>query len=99
MPAVVGVAEACGFAFVGPALFWLLAQGTPLGRTSTAQGIFGAAGTVGTIVSALVAGVLWGLDPRYPFYLFVAVSLAAMLLGGLIGRGRGRPVAGSRAAA
>ncbi len=41
--------EATGFAFLGPALFTVVAAGSPLGRSSTAQGIFGSAGTVGTI--------------------------------------------------
>ncbi len=88
MPALVGLLEASGFAFVGPALFWLLARGTPPGRTSTAQGIFGAAGTTGTIVSSLAAGVLWGVDPRLPFYLFVGVSLVGMAVAAVIGRER-----------
>ena len=92
MPALIGLLEACGFAFIGPALFWLLARGTPPGRTSTAQGIFGAAGTTGTIVSSLAAGVLWSVDWRYPFYLFVVVSLAGMALAVLIARAASRRV-------
>jgi DHA1 family multidrug resistance protein-like MFS transporter len=93
LPAVICLVEGCGYAFVSPGLFWLLARGTPRGRTSTVQGIFGAAGTVGFIVAALVAGVLWGLDARYPFYFFVVVAVSGLVAGGLIARGRSGPVA------
>ena len=91
MPALVGLLEACGFAFLGPALFWLLARGTPAGRTSTAQGIFGAAGTVGFIASALAAGTLWGIDTRFPFYLFVIVVVVSIGAGALIARWSAQP--------
>jgi MFS family permease len=88
LPAVIGFAEGCGFAFATPGLFWLLARGTPAGRTSTAQGIFGAASTSGFIVAALLAGGLWGIDYRYPFYLLVVVTLAGLLIGWFAARRR-----------
>ena len=50
--------EATGFAMLNPALYAVVAANSPLGRTSTAQGIFGAAGTVGFIVASLTAGVI-----------------------------------------
>ncbi|HEY7590220.1 MAG TPA: MFS transporter, partial [Candidatus Limnocylindrales bacterium] len=40
--------EASGFAILNPALYAVVAAGSPRGRSSTAQGLFGAAGTLGT---------------------------------------------------
>ena len=48
--------EATGFALLNPALYAVVAANSPPGRSSTAQGLFGAAGTVGFIVASLVAG-------------------------------------------
>jgi MFS family permease len=98
MPTVIGFAEGCGFAFATPGLFWLLARGTPEGQTSTAQGIFGAASTTGFLIAALLAGGLWGLDYRYPFYLLVVVTLGGMLGGWVIARGRSGPLTASASA-
>ena len=39
--------EATGFAFLNPALYSVVAANSPPGRSSTAQGLFGAAGTLG----------------------------------------------------
>ena len=50
--------EATGFAFLNPALYAVVAANSPPGRSSTAQGLFGAAGTLGFIVASLGAGVL-----------------------------------------
>ena len=50
--------EATGFAILFPALYAVVAAGSPTGRSSTAQGLFGAAGTVGFIVASLIAGQL-----------------------------------------
>jgi DHA1 family multidrug resistance protein-like MFS transporter len=77
--------ESAGIAFLGPALFAIVAAGSPLGRSSTAQGIFGAAGTLGTIVAALSAGVLAEVDLRLPFWVFSAVVLVTLAAGLLIG--------------
>ena len=49
--------EATGFAFLNPALYAVVAANSPPGRSSTAQGLFGAAGTLGFIVASLAAGV------------------------------------------
>jgi MFS family permease len=89
--------EATGFAMLNPALYAVVAANSPIGRSSTAQGIFGAAGTVGFIVASLIAGVLAQEDIVYPMYVFSAVLLASLVVGLLIGGGRldGRPVAPS----
>ena len=87
--------EATGFAMLNPALYAVVAANSPLGRTSTAQGIFGAAGTVGFIVASLIAGVLAETDIVYPMYVFSAVLIVSLVLGLLIGGRRldGRPTA------
>ena len=65
--------EAVGFSFLGPATYTVIARGTPVGRSSTAQGVVGAAGTVGTIAAALATGVLAATDLTLPFYVGSAV--------------------------
>jgi Major Facilitator Superfamily len=87
--------EAAGFAMLNPALYSVVAANSPVGRSSTAQGIFGAAGTVGFIVASLIAGVLAEKNIVYPMYVFSAVLLASLFLGLLIGGRRldGRPAA------
>jgi MFS family permease len=88
--------EATGFALLNPALYSVVAANSPAGRSSTAQGIFGAAGTVGFIVASLVSGVLAAQDILYPLYLFSAVMAASLVIGLLIGGKRLR-VGGSAA--
>jgi len=84
--------EATGFAFLNPALYTVVAASAPRGRSSTAQGIFGAAGTVGFITASLSAGFLAEVDIRYPFYVFTAVLLVslgiALAIGGPVLRRR-----------
>ncbi|MEA2608924.1 MAG: hypothetical protein QOJ75_1167, partial [Chloroflexota bacterium] len=77
--------EATGFALLNPALFAVVAASSPPGRSSTAQGLFGAAGTVGFIVASLIAGVLAQVDILYPLYVFSAVLTGSLVLGLLIG--------------
>jgi MFS transporter, DHA1 family, multidrug resistance protein len=77
--------EATGFAFLNPALYSVVAASSPPGRSATAQGLFGAAGTVGFIVASLIAGFLAELDIRYPFYVFAAVMFATFVVGLAIG--------------
>jgi MFS family permease len=89
--------EATGFALLTPALYAVVAANSPPGRSSTAQGIFGAAGTVGFIVASLVAGVLAAEDILYPFYVFSGVMTACLLLGLLIGGSRLRGLLSSGA--
>ena len=93
--------EATGFAMLNPALYSVVAANSPAGRSSTAQGLFGAAGTVGFIIASLLAGVLAAHDIIYPFYVFSAVILVSLVLGLLIGgsRLRQRPVAATAATA
>ena len=80
-PSIVVPFEAVAEGFVVPALFALVAQGSPAGRSSTAQGIFGAAGTVALIVASLSAGVLWEHDPTWPFLFFVIGVVVSLVLG------------------
>jgi MFS family permease len=78
--------EATGFAMFNPALFAIVAAGSPIGRSSTAQGVFGAAGTLGFVIASLLAGVLAEIDIRLPFYVFATVmsgfTVAAFIVGG-----------------
>jgi MFS family permease len=85
---LLGLVEGTAFAFASPALYMLVARASPPGRSSTAQGIFGAAGTIGTIVASLGAGMLAQQDMRYPFYAAGIGTGAALLLGLAIGRRR-----------
>ena len=90
-PSVVVPIESIAEAFVVPALFTLVAQGTPQGRSATAQGIFGASGTIALIVASLSAGFLWERDPALPFVFFVVGILITVAFGLLIDRSwRGR---------
>jgi MFS family permease len=88
--------EGVGEAFLLPGLFALVAFGSPSGRSSTAQGIFGAVGTIGLIVATITAGVLWELGRSWPFVFFVVGAGTSLVLGLLIlrtGRARAlRPV-------
>ncbi|HEV8403584.1 MAG TPA: MFS transporter [Candidatus Limnocylindrales bacterium] len=77
--------EATGFAMLNPALYAVVASSSPAGRSSTAQGLFGAAGTVGFIVASLIAGVLASANIVYPLYVFSAVLVTSLILGLLIG--------------
>lgn len=83
---VVALFEGTAFALAGPALYTLVARGTPPGRSSTAQGIFGAAGTTGTIVASLAAGILADVDLRLPFVVG-GVAILAITAVGLAGGG------------
>ena len=78
--------EATGFAFLNPALYSVVAASSPRGRSSTAQGLFGAAGTLGFIAASLRAGVLASTNIRLPFYVFSLVLtvtfLASVAVGG-----------------
>jgi MFS transporter, DHA1 family, multidrug resistance protein len=92
--------EATGFAFLNPALYSVVAASSPVGRSATAQGLFGAAGTVGFIVASLIAGFLAAIDIRYPFYVFAAVMFATFVVGLAIGwKVFRRPPAASAASA
>ena len=85
---VLGLVEGTAFAFASPALYLLVARASPPGRSSTAQGLFGAAGTIGTIVASLLAGALAQQDLRYPFFASAIGTAVALVLGLAIGRRR-----------
>jgi MFS family permease len=80
--------ESTGFALLTPALYALVARHSPPGRSSTAQGLFGAAGTVGFIVASLVAGALAAENILYPLYVFSGVMTGCLVLGLAIGGSR-----------
>jgi MFS family permease len=79
--------EGVSFALLGPALYAVVARGTPAGRSATTQGVFGAAGTLGMIVASISAGALFTLDLHLPFYTFAFVMVATLVVGLVIGRG------------
>jgi MFS family permease len=85
--------EATGFAMINPALFSLVAMGSPVGRSSTAQGLFGAAGTLGFIVASLVTGTLAEIDITLPFLVFAGVMTTLTTLGFAVGGRRLRSTA------
>ena len=71
-----------------PAVYAVVAANSPPGRSSTAQGLFGAAGTLGFIVASLLAGALASVDILYPFYLMSAVTILTLLIAVAVGRDR-----------
>ncbi len=87
--------EATGFAMLNPALYAVVAANSPPGRSSTTQGLFGSAGTLGFIAAALAAGVLAERSILLPFYVFSAVLIVCLVIGLIIGGARlnGRSVA------
>jgi MFS family permease len=97
---VLSLVEGTAFAIAAPALFALVARASPAGQSSTAQGIFGAAGTIGTIAASILAGVLASVDLRLPYYV-VGIAGGIGLVIGLAVAGGGlrallRPVADAR---
>jgi MFS family permease len=93
--------EATGFAFLNPALYSVVAANSPPGRSSTAQGLFGAAGTLGFIVASVTAGILAERNILFPFYAFSAVMLVSLVVALAVGGGRlhGRAMPASAAVA
>ena len=92
------VIEALGWALVSPAVYAVVGAGSPPGRTSTAQGVFGSSGTLAYILSAVLAGTLFATDIRYPFYLLSIVVFVTLVLALLIaGRTRLRGSVGAPA--
>ena len=86
LPSAMAPVEAVAEAFLLPALYALVAFGSPSGRSSTAQGIFGAVGTIGLIVATLSAGWLWDMGRAWPFGFFVVGSSICLVLGLLLYR-------------
>jgi MFS transporter, DHA1 family, multidrug resistance protein len=89
--------ESTGFAMLNPALFAMVAAGSPPGRSSTAQGIYGAFGTMGFVAASLAAGALAEVDIRLPFYVFAAVMFVSLFAGLAVG-GRALRKVGGRSA-
>jgi MFS family permease len=77
--------EASGVAVLNPALFTIVAAASPRGLSSTAQGIFGASGTVGTVIASILAGYLASFDIRYPFWVGGFAMYGFLVLGLIIG--------------
>ena len=75
--------EAIATAAMGPALFTMLARGTPQGRASTAQGLYGAVSTLAIILASIVAGALFERGIDLPFWFFV-VGVGVCLVVGLL---------------
>ena len=80
--------EATGFAFLNPALYAVVAASSPAGRSSTAQGLFGAAGTLGFIVASVTTGVLAEQNIVFPFYAFSVVMTVALVIAVVVGGSR-----------
>ena len=87
--------EATGAALLSPALYAVVAASSPRGRSSTAQGIFGAAGTLGFIIASVTSGLLAERSILLPFYTFGAVMIVALAAAIVVGgsRLRSRPAA------
>jgi MFS family permease len=85
---VLGLFEGTAFAMATPAIYLLVARSSPIGRSSTAQGIIGAAGTTGTIVASVLAGTLAATDLRLPFWVSGTVVLLCLTVGLVLGRRR-----------
>ena len=85
---VLGLFEGTAFAMAMPAIYLLVARSSPIGRSSTAQGIIGASGTMGTVVASVLAGALAATDLRLPFWITGAVTLVCLAIGLLLGRRR-----------
>lgn len=82
-----GLVEGTAAALSSPALYTLVARAAPPGRSSTAQGLFGAAGTSGTIVASIATGYLASIDLRLPF-IAMGVTTLVLLAAGLALGGR-----------
>ena len=82
---------------LNPALYAVVAANSPPGRSSTAQGLFGAAGTVGFIVASLLAGVLAESTSSTRSTSSAAVPAGRRSVLGLIDRARPAVLAAARA--
>ncbi|MHB8960793.1 MAG: MFS transporter [Candidatus Limnocylindrales bacterium] len=80
-----GLVEGTAAALSSPALYTLVARAAPPGRSSTAQGLFGAAGTSGTIVASIATGYLASIDLRLPFIAMGVTTLVLLAVGLALG--------------
>jgi MFS family permease len=93
VPSIVVPFEAAATAAMLPALYAMLARGTPPGRASTAQGVFGATSTLALVVASLAAGWLFEQGIGLPFWFFVAGMAICLVAGLLIYRSADPPAA------
>ncbi len=84
LPSVVVTFEAGFSGLLGTALFAMVASGSPRGRTSLAQGVYGSVGTSAIIVSAMASGALWEAGKTLPFWFFAAGVAGTFVLGMLV---------------
>jgi MFS transporter, DHA1 family, multidrug resistance protein len=91
--------ESSGIAIAYPALYAIVSAASPAGRSATTQGLFGAAGTVGFILSSVIAGWLAGYDLRLPFWFSSFTGALALVLSLVIGARAIRDLAARREAA
>ncbi len=91
--------ESTGIAIAYPALYAIVSAASPAGRSATAQGLFGAAGTVGFILSSVIAGWLATFDLRLPFWFSSLIGAVALVLSLVIGARAILDLAERRAAA
>jgi MFS family permease len=91
--------EATGFALLNPALYAVVAANSPPGRSSTAQGLFGAAGTLGFIMASVTTGILAERSILWPFYAFAIVMLVSLVVAVAVGGSRLRGAAAEPAPA
>jgi MFS family permease len=80
-----GLVEGTAAAFSSPVLYMLVARAAPAGRSSTAQGLFGAAGTGGTIVASVATGYMAAVDLRLPFVAMGSAMLVMLAVGLAVG--------------
>ena len=73
----------------------MLAKGTPPGRSSTTQGLFGATATLALVVASLVAGNLFEVRIGLPFWFFVFGLALSLVVGLLIYRSADRSDGGA----
>lgn len=84
LPSIVVPIEATATAILATALFTLVALGSPQGRSSTAQGMYGASGTIALIIASVMAGALWEQNSTWPFWFFVVGMAVCLALGLLV---------------
>jgi MFS family permease len=78
--------EAAATAAMMPALYTILGRGTPPGRASTTQGLFGATSTLALILASVAAGALFEINKGLPFVFFVIGIAVTMTIGLLLYR-------------
>jgi MFS transporter, DHA1 family, multidrug resistance protein len=87
VPSLIVPLEAAATAAMTPALFSMVARGSPAGRSSTAQGLYGAVTTLAIVVASVVAGALFEADIAYPFWFFIVGMVVTLAIGLLVYRG------------